>query len=58
MKVAHLCESCKNEMPTCESTKVVFGVDCKDIISYVQQGQCDKKYLDAVVACDGFSERE
>lgn len=54
MKVAHLCTYCKYEFPTCKSTKIVFGIDCKDILTYVQNGECDKRYLDAVVACDGF----
>jgi hypothetical protein len=57
MKVANLCNYCKNEIPTCENTKVVFGIDCKDILIYTQRGECDKKYLDAVVACDGFLEK-
>lgn len=58
MKVAHLCTTCKQDFPTCENTKVVFGVDCKDILAYVQAGKCDKKYLDAVVACDGYKDEK
>jgi hypothetical protein len=58
MKVANLCDSCKQQMPECELTKMVFGVDCKDILAYYNQGIVEKKYLDAVVACDGYSEKE
>jgi len=25
-------------------------------LDYVQAGKCDKKYLDAVVACDGYKD--
>jgi len=57
MKVANLCDYCKHQIPECENTKVVFGVDCKDILDYYNQGIIDKKYLDAVVACDGFSSK-
>ena len=57
MKVANLCDSCKYHITTCESSKTVFGIDCNAILAYVRVDECDSKYLDAVIACDGFQDQ-
>jgi hypothetical protein len=58
MKVANLCDSCKYTYPECNPQKIVFGIDCDDISGCVSRLECDRKYLDAVVACESFATKE
>lgn len=56
MKVAHLCENCSKTFPICEPCVIVFAGNSPMIQQAIDCGKCEKRNIDAVVACDEFKD--
>ena len=45
----HLCQSCRQMMPTCSGRKIVFGIDLDPT--------CSGAEADRVIKCDAYEKR-